>query len=163
MSKELIDKISIHDEENIKGFFGDYRFLSNFHICDIWYDGLLYTSTESAYQASKLSANKREEFTLMSPSKAMREGRLRHLESDKAEWLTRRVDVMNAVLFEKFKNLELRQLLLSTGNKYLEETNWWGDIFYGCNEKGEGVNMLGMLLMNLRKHYKELESFKNVR
>ena len=27
--------IAIHDENNVKGFFAEYRFLSNFHKCKI--------------------------------------------------------------------------------------------------------------------------------
>jgi ribA/ribD-fused uncharacterized protein len=159
MSKELIDKVSIHDEENIKGFFNKYRPLSNFHICDVWYEGLLYTSTESAYQAAKLLPEERWEFTTMTPSQAMKAGRVRHLESDKEDWMKRRVDVMNAVLFEKFKDLELRKLLLETGDKYLEETNWWNDTFWGASPEG-GQNTLGKLLMNLRNHYRVIEKLK---
>ncbi len=159
MSKELIDKIAIHDENNVKGFFNKYRPLSNFQICDIWYEGLLYTSTEAAYQAAKLSSEERWEFTTMSPSEAMREGRLRHLESDKEEWLTKRLEVMSAVLFEKFKHPELRKLLLETDDKYLEETNWWGDKFWGVCD-GEGVSMLGKILMNIRDYLRKLEKMK---
>lgn len=51
--QELINKYKIHDENNIKGFFGDYRFLSNFHLCDVYFEGILYPSSEHAYMASK--------------------------------------------------------------------------------------------------------------
>lgn len=159
MSKELVDKVSIHNDKNIKGMFREYRYLSNFHICDIWYEGLKYTSTEAAYQAAKLSPELREEFTKMTPAESMKAGRERHLESDKADWMLKRVDVMNAVLFEKFKHPELRKLLLETGDKYIEETNWWGDIFWGVYE-GEGENTLGKLLMNLRNFLRNVEDMR---
>jgi ribA/ribD-fused uncharacterized protein len=159
MSKELVDKIAIHDDNNIKGMFREYRYLSNFHICDIWYEGMKYTSTEAAYQAAKLPIKERDPFIWMSPAEAMKAGRERHLESDKAEWMLKRVDVMNAVLFEKFKHPELRKLLLETGDKYIEETNWWGDIFWGVYE-GVGENTLGKLLMNLRDYLKKIEEMK---
>lgn len=160
MSKEKIDAIYLHDKYNIKGFFYEYRFLSNSHICDIYFDGLLYTSTESAYQAGKLSHNKRKPFTIMSPSEAMKEGRLRHLDSEKAYWDTIKIEVMFIVLVEKFKIPELRAMLLATGDKYLEETNWWGDVFWGVCD-GKGKNKLGQLLMIIRDYYRELEELKN--
>ena len=161
MSKELIDKIITHDEHNIKGLFYEYRPLSNVHLCDIWYEGLKYPSNENAYQASKLHPSLREEFTTMTPIQAMKAGRERHLDSDKEDWLLKRVDVMYAVNFEKFKNLELRNLLLATGDKYLEETNWWGDQFWGFYN-GEGSNMLGKVLMTLRSNLREIEILKNI-
>jgi hypothetical protein len=46
---------AIHDSHLIHGFFGDYRWLSNFHSCPVYFDGLLYPSSENAYQAAKLS------------------------------------------------------------------------------------------------------------
>ena len=43
--------------------------------------------------------------------------------------------------------------LLETGDVYLEETNTWGDVFWGvCNGKGE--NMLGQVLMLIRDELK---------
>jgi predicted NAD-dependent protein-ADP-ribosyltransferase YbiA (DUF1768 family) len=44
---------AIHDENNIKGFFNEYRFLSNFHMTDIEYEGEVYPSVECAYMAAK--------------------------------------------------------------------------------------------------------------
>ena len=35
------------------GFFDEYRFLSNFHLCPIELDGVVYGSLEAAYQAAK--------------------------------------------------------------------------------------------------------------
>jgi predicted NAD-dependent protein-ADP-ribosyltransferase YbiA (DUF1768 family) len=40
--------------------------------------------------------------------------------------------------------------LLATGDTYLEETNTWGDIWFGvCN--GIGKNYLGKMLMEIRE------------
>jgi len=57
-------------------------------------------------------------------------------------------------LFAKFsQSKKLSELLLSTGDKYLEETNNWGDEFWGvCNEVGE--NNLGKILIRVRKKLK---------
>ena len=56
---------------------------------------------------------------------------------------------MYDLLKQKFSNPVYKELLLSTGNAYLEETNTWNDCFWGvCN--GEGLNNLGKSLMILR-------------
>ncbi len=39
----------IRDENNIKGFFAIYRYLSNFEKCDVYFDGNLYGSSEDLY------------------------------------------------------------------------------------------------------------------
>ena len=52
---EQIDNITLHNDKFIKGFFNEYRWLSNYHVCDIEYEGRLYTSSEAAYQSAKNS------------------------------------------------------------------------------------------------------------
>ena len=44
---------SIHDDKQIKGFFGNYSWLSNFYECSVWFEGGSYPSSENAYQAAK--------------------------------------------------------------------------------------------------------------
>ena len=53
----------------------------------------------------------------------------------------------------KFKNPELRSLLLATGNEELVEGNWWRDTYWGVCE-GVGQNKLGKLLMQVREEVK---------
>ena len=58
------------------------------------------------------------------------------------------------ILKIKYSNEELKQKLLATQNLYLEETNTWGDTFWGvCN--GKGYNMLGHLTMAIRDDSKD--------
>ena len=65
---------------------------------------------------------------------------------------------MKSLLIQKFDrdlNPENYQKLMMTGDKYLEETNYWNDIFWGVakkdlNEQGVGENNLGKLLMEIR-------------
>ena len=40
----------VHDDKNIKGLFGEHRYMSNFERCDVYLDGDLYGSSESARQ-----------------------------------------------------------------------------------------------------------------
>jgi len=60
----------------------------------------------------------------------------------------------NISLKEKFKNKELRDSLISTGDIIIKEHNTWGDKFWGIYG-GEGENHLGKILMKIRKEVKE--------
>ncbi len=57
---------------------------------------------------------------------------------------------MKEVLWAKFsQNPELAKKLVATGDRVLEETNWWGDRIWGVHE-GQGKNLLGLQLMEIR-------------
>lgn len=139
----------VHSETEIKGFFGPYRFLSNFHQCPVYFDGVMYPSSENAFMAAKtLDPVGREQFRYIEPKEAKSLGRQIKL---RADWETVKFDVMATVLFDKFyRNRGIREKLLATGNAYLEETNHWNDMIWGCNEESEGQNNLGKILMNIR-------------
>jgi ribA/ribD-fused uncharacterized protein len=138
----------IHNDDVVKGFFSAYRFLSNYHECKIRYEGFIYGSTEAAYQSSKsLDTLIREQFTLMKPNESRSNGRKIQIRPD---WDEVRLKVMEDVCRIKFTtNLYLKEMMLETGSRYLEETNHWGDTFFGvCN--GVGENNLGKILMKIR-------------
>ena len=147
--------ISTHNDKIIKGFFGDYRFLSNFHICDVWFEGLCYPSSEHAYMAAKAPPEEREPFSNRSlkSSEAKKLGQLVALLPD---WHLTKYNVMLRVVFEKFaSNPELRNKLLMTGDRYLEETNNWGDRYWGVDfATGKGDNNLGNILVKVREALK---------
>lgn len=139
---------TIHDDNNIKGFFGDYRFLSNFEPCVIIYENKKYGSSEAAYQSAKTIQHQlKERFTTMTASESKREGRKISLRDD---WNEIKLKVMYDILLYKFThNLYLKEKLILTGERYLEETNWWNDTFWGVC-KGVGENNLGKTLMKIR-------------
>jgi ribA/ribD-fused uncharacterized protein len=141
-----------HDEYNIKGFFGQYRFLSNFYPCDITYDNFNYHSSENAYQASKVIRGDRTRFQCMSPDESKRHWKLFTPRYSSKKWdKEMKYHVMFSVLWHKFsQNEDLKLKLIDTGERYLEETNWWGDSYWGvCN--GFGDNNLGKQLMTIRE------------
>ena len=140
---------AVHDEHNIRGFFGDYRFLSNFHPCSIVH-GFTYPSVENAYMAQKtLNEDIQLQFTdpNLSSKDAKRIGRTIPLRPD---WEQVKFEVMYDLNWYKYNtHQDLKNLLLLTGYRYLEETNWWNDKIWGvCN--GDGRNMLGKCLMRIR-------------
>ena len=51
-----------HNGYEIKGFFGEYRFLSNFEPAKVELEGTTYSSVEKAYQAAKWNPEDRGYF-----------------------------------------------------------------------------------------------------
>lgn len=152
-------KIAVHDDKNIKGFFGDYRFLSNFYDSHVYYEGLLYRSTECAYQAAKLLPHYRpslQNISAVASKKTQKSfGEDSLYDNCSEEWDRRKYDVMASVVFDKFfRNKVLRQKLLDTGDKFLEETLWWKDTYWGVDCKLGGANWLGIILMKTRNYWK---------
>jgi len=134
-------------EPPILGFFGEYRWLSNFHLVDISYEGLTYTSTEAAYMATKTEDILiRKHLTTLSPKEAKQFSPKIRL---RADWDRLRLGVMFDLLKIKYAVPELKEKLQATGNQYLEETNYWKDRYWGVD--GTGFNMLGHLTMAVRK------------
>lgn len=132
----------------INNFSGSYRFLSNFYPARVTYEGVTYPTSEHAYQAAKTwEKEERKKIARMkTPGEAKRYGRSIAL---RAGWDSMKVDVMREILYIKFRDEQLRQLLLDTGDEDLIEGNDWGDVFWG-QVAGRGQNWLGRLLMELR-------------
>lgn len=160
----------IQDSNNVKGFFGGVgRFLSNFEVTPIYFDGLLYNATENAYMAGKtLDMEERKKFQQVEPKEARKMGKaLEKTHLFRPDWYEVRYDVMATVVFDKFyRNLELRKKLIETGVKYLEESNHWKDSFWGkyyeTKDNGVGENNLGKILMATREFWKIKEIDTNL-
>jgi N-glycosidase YbiA len=137
---------------DIKGFAGRYRYLSNFYYTPVLYEGIMFTTAEHAYQAAKsLSFNERGKVaSLATPVEAKRYGGAIQL---RPEWDLLKYGIMYTIVHQKFSNATLLRWLLATGDAYLEETNTWGDTYWGvCN--GIGANNLGRILMDVRDWYR---------
>jgi predicted NAD-dependent protein-ADP-ribosyltransferase YbiA (DUF1768 family) len=147
----------VHDEHNIKGFFGEYRWLSNFGQAQVQLDGVVYPSVEIAYQAAKQAPQDREYFLNCTSKESIAYNRDNQPGFYTLEiWDTVKTEIMRFLLEQKFdpeSNPDNTQRLIETGNRYIEETNWWGDEFWGKNLKGEGLNTLGILIMEIRERY----------
>lgn len=151
------EKFMVHDDTSIRGFFGEYRWLSNFHTCYVYYEGLLYNSSEAAYQAAKLLPHYRPSIVNMS---AAAKGNWNSLGEDSLydqspeDWNNRRYEVMLAITFDKyFRNKGIRKKLIDTGDKYLEELNCWNDSYWGVDTVVGGQNNLGKILMRVRSFW----------
>ena len=147
------------DNGIICGFFGEYRFLSNFWNAPIEYDGIVYSSNEAAFQAQKcLDINEKLRFVGLAPDKAKELGREICLRPD---WESVKLGVMEDIVRAKFtQNPALAELLLATGNRPLIEGNTWDDTFWGMSlTTYEGKNNLGRILIKIRS---ELRKKKNI-
>ncbi len=153
--------VATHDEKNVKGFFGEYRFLSNFHVpAPVEFEGIFYPSSENAYQAAKCAPTKRYEFTSCTPKESKKLWKKVGTVYSPAEWDSIKNSIMARIVFSKFLiNKDLRKQLLETGSRYLEETNWWKDIWWGADTNGVGENHLGRILMATREYFQSPHLF----
>lgn len=133
----------------INDFRGEYRWLSNFHYCEIEFEGITYPSTEHAYQAAK-TLNKYHR-QMIAGLKTCREAKAEGYKVQlRPGWDQMKLGIMLGLLWQKFnRHPDLREKLKATGTQDLVEGNTWGDRFWGVCE-GTGENWLGRLLMEIR-------------
>lgn len=143
--------VSFCTENEIRGFFGKYRFLSNFFCSQVRYNGITYQNNEAAFQAQKCPS-RAAEFATLNPSDAKRLGRRVPLRGD---WESVKYAIMKEIVYAKFsQNTTLLNQLLDTGNAKLFEENTWGDMVWGTVD-GQGCNYLGKILEEVRNELRK--------
>ena len=141
-------------------FFEEFRFLSNFHVQPITWQGKVYQTTEAAYQADKTdNEDFKEQIRLASgPGSARKMGQAVLLRKN---WDAEKEQAMREIVTLKFMaNADLAMKLMKTDGQYLVESTVWHDNFWGicikkdcekgCGEK-KGLNTLGKILMEIRQ------------
>lgn len=144
------DYILSPDRLGIMQFEGYYDFLSNFYPVKVEFEGLVYDSTEAAFQAQKCeSDDERKLFIGVKAGQSKRIGRHVHLRSD---WEEVKVGIMERIVRAKFEqHPDLAERLGATGDIELIEGNTWFDMFWGVDVfTGQGKNNLGRILMRIR-------------
>lgn len=132
----------------ICGFFGPYRFLSNFFLHPVLIDGVTLASGEHAFVWFKSESSWFRDQVLRTthPRDVKKLGRAVRLRSD---WDASKNEFMHRVLLAKYADLDMWTRLQSTQYRYLEETNTWNDTYWGkCG--AHGLNHLGRLTMCVR-------------
>ncbi len=136
-----------------------YGEFSNFAPFRIEIDGKSWPASEHFFQAQKFAEQSyREEIrSTVSPMNAARMGRDRKHPIRK-DWEAVKDHVMYRAVRAKFEqHAELRALLLSTDDarliEHTENDRYWAD-----GGDGGGKNMLGVILMRVRKELREIES-----
>lgn len=137
-----------------------YGAFSNLYRREFVFEGETYPTAEHAYQACKARKPQVREWLMNAPSPsllAMAAHGLYYWDISPG-WSTTKFDRMKRVLHSKFSAFDdLRELLLSTGERRLVETattdsqvnRLWGEV------KGQGKNMLGVLLMEVREELRK--------
>ena len=132
-----------------------YGAFSNLYKRSIEFDGVIYPTSEHAYQAGKARKAAVRDWLMSAPSPALLAMAAHGLYywDISPGWSTRKFDRMRLVLMAKFtQHADLKELLLNTGDAMLIETatvdnevnRLWGEV------NGIGRNMLGRLLMEVR-------------
>lgn len=131
---------------------GEYGFLSNLYPCRLLFECQLHRSAEHAYQYGKTNDIKIKQYILDAPTPALAciVGHGLYPWMVVPKWKDIRTIRMKLVLLAKFtQNDDLRDRLRNTGDSTLVEASR-SDGFWGMGKKGNGKNMLGILLMQLR-------------
>lgn len=97
-------------------------------------DGVEYPSVEIAYQAAKWKPEDRDFFKTCTSRESIVFNHENNPNLYGAEaWDKIRVSIMRDLLKQKFDrkiNSELADKLKETGDKHLEEMNWWSDLLW---------------------------------
>ena len=122
------------------------------------------TTNEHRYQAAKAKYHpelRREILAAKTPGIAKRLGRAVPL--DRKWWAKECGPAMYQALLTKFFDPVLREKLLATDGIVLIEGNYWHDNYWGncmCKQcDALGHNHLGLMLMEVRTHYRDYERY----
>ena len=137
--------------------FNNQSEFSNYYICKIQYNNLVYTSSEAIYQSMKYNDIKiRQLFCTFTPDEARHYAHT-HLTGIRPDWDYIKDSVMYDIVTKKFEqHPELAKLLLATGRHKIEENttawhdNYWGHCYCAECKKKEHYNKLGLVLMKVR-------------
>lgn len=146
---EVVNFYSVKDE------YGEF---SNFAPYPITLDGERWPTSEHYFQAQKFAdkAYRQKIRKSKSPMLAARLGRDRK-QKLRRDWESVKVGVMRTAVTAKFtQHINLRELLLSTGDtKLVEHTE--NDDYWGDGGDGSGKNMLGRILMEVRESLRKAQ------
>lgn len=138
----------------------EFGAFSNFAPYPIWLDGKKWPTSEHYFQSQKFELPERKEAirATSSPLDAARMGRQSGW-APRSHWDELRNEAMRAAVWAKFtQHGPLRNLLLSTGSaKLVEHTR--NDDYWADGGDGNGKNMLGVILMEVRERIRRVDAF----
>lgn len=145
----------------IKEFRGEYKWLSNFATCEIDFNGTSFASVEHAYMSAKSNDLEWKSFCADANNSAGKVKKKSKKIVLREDWDLIKVETMHQLLKLKFSKEPYKTLLLDTGNRFIQEGNWWGDTFWGVDlNTNTGENNLGILIMAVRDTLLKEESSK---
>ena len=129
-----------------------YDVLNNFSANAVEIDGILYPTSEHAYQATKCTdpKGKEEIRSARSPLLAKEVSNEKYKDAKDPNWKINKLAVMESILRAKLdQHQEVRDALIKSGNEEIAEDSPV-DRFWGRGKDGNGENQLGKLWMKLR-------------
>ncbi|WP_310414589.1 NADAR family protein [Chamaesiphon sp. OTE_8_metabat_110] len=129
-----------------------YGCFSNFSKHGFVMDKLWWYTTEHYFQAQKfINTPYLEQIrSIRTPNDAAKMGRKRTLPL-RSDWEQVKDEIMLRAVLCKFQiHLDLREILLGTGDEEIVE-NAPNDYYWGCGKDGTGKNQLGLTLMQVRE------------
>lgn len=128
-----------------------HGFLSNFYEAQIYVEGRYWKTSEHFYQAMKHQGTDLFDEILVQPTPKKAKDLARSVEHRLTE--QQKIKIMRRAIFAKFtQNPVLKFALIGTGNKKLVEASSV-DPYWGYGPDRDGINMMGLLLMELRADF----------
>lgn len=133
-------------------YIQQHEALSNFSAHAIEIDGIVYPTSEHAYQAAKCMSpeGKKKIIAARSPLSAKKISNDTYKAAKDPEWETKKVAIMESILRVKLaQHQEVYDVVTQSGIQELIEDSKV-DYFWGRGQDGSGQNQLGKLWMKIR-------------
>ena len=129
-----------------------YGFMGNFYPSKVFVYGRWFKNVEASYQAQKTCVES-EVLAIQQAEKPMQARNLGQKVSLRENWDMIKDRIMYECVLAKFlQHSDLRKQLMETGDEELvEDTKSTNDMYWGCGTDGTGQNVLGQVLMEVRK------------
>ncbi len=135
-----------------------YGYMGNFWKARVYVYGRWWDTTEAAFQArkTKIESEILAIQNAKNPMEARNLGQKVTLCMPIEDWDVIKEAVMYDCVLAKFlQHKDIRDQLLATGDEELvEDTTSSNDMIWGCGKDGTGKNLLGKVLMRVRKELK---------
>ena len=127
-----------------------HGYMGNFWRCRHFVYGRWWDTTEASYQAQKTNVDA-EILSIQLATKPMEARNLGQKVTLRTDWEAIKDIVMYDCVLAKFlQHKDLRDQLVATDDEELVEDSKI-DWYWGCGKDGTGKNMLGQILMRVRK------------
>lgn len=153
MYPDTDEQLNCATDDTVYFFTPAFHPLDNFsaHAVELW--GMLFPTSEHAYQWKKFSSNRSdiaEQILLARSPDAVKMISDPNISNQPEDWNEHRVAVMEEVLRAKAQqHQDVRDVLKKTGSRTIVE-NSPVDNFWGCGSDGQGENLIGKLWMKIR-------------
>ncbi len=138
--------------ERILFYISGFDVFDNFSAHAVEYDGVLYMTSEQAYQSAKFDDESIRRKVREARSPVLAKGVAgKNKEHQRKDWSDIKVSIMESILLCKMQqHQDVRTALLGSGDREIVE-NSASDYFWGCGADNAGRNELGKAWMRIRE------------